>query len=270
MENKSAALINKTDKLTATTTTISNKLKDILVLEKEILEITNNLDQNSDDINNYKNRNFIGKMFNSKEIKWENHANNVYKAIDLNLRLNKNNTTVIIEIFHFLVSQDQKIKENLNSMSKITSNANNHLSDYVDKMKKLERFQEELKNDKKKQNEEMNQIIEKLNEGDPISKKLAEVLFSQINPEIKKNTKRNQLNLEEIKNTQNQIKGIDDYILELHQEINTLNNKILTINKNLADISKKNNETNFLKKLSLLNIALLIIFFLGFGYFKIM
>lgn len=264
----------------STTEEISNQIKNILDLENEIKDITGSLNGNAEDISSYKDRSFFGKILNSKEIKWENHAVDVYKGIDLNLKLNKNNTIIIIGIFKLLVEQEQKIKENLNSINEITKNTDKHLVDYKTKLKSLKKFQDEIRKEREESIKQVNQIIEKLDQDDSISRELADILINKFTPAINENSKTNKFNSNEIKNTQEKLKGIDEYILELkkenlelYQEVNSLkeNNCDLENSINLIKEAQKNfdGKNNFFKILSILNIILLFVIFLGIGYFKI-
>ncbi|MGL5124122.1 MAG: hypothetical protein ACRC6K_08205 [Fusobacteriaceae bacterium] len=276
MEVTSKSII-KSNKV-STTEEISNQIKNILDLEKEIREITGSLNDKANDVSNYSNRGFFLKIINSKEIKWENHAVDVYKGIDLNLKLNKNNTVVIIAIFKLLVEQEKKIKENLNSINQITKNTDKHLKDYKIRLEKLNDFQKEIKKEKEASIEHVNQIIEKLDQGDQVSRELADILINRFNPAINENIKMNKSNSNEIQNAQEKLKGIDEYILELkkenlelHYEIDNLKENNYSLQGSITLIKETQNKFedkhNFLKKLCLSNIILLPIALLGMSYF---
>lgn len=276
MEVNSKSII-KSNKI-STTEEVSNQIKNILDLEKEIKDITGSLNDKAEDISNYSNRGFFSKIINSKEIKWENHAVDVYKGIDLNLKLNKNNTIVIISIFKLLVEQEKKIKENLNSINQITKNTDKHLKDYKIKLEKLNSFQEEIKKEKEASIEQVNQIIEKLDQGDQVSRELADILVNRFSPVINENVKMNKSNSNEIQNAQEKLKGIDEYILELkkenlelHYEINNLKENNSNLQESITSIKEIQNKfeekNNFFKKLCIFNIILLPIAILGMSYF---
>lgn len=276
MEVDSKAII-KSNKV-STTQEISNQIKNILDLENEIKEITGSLNDKAEDVSNYSNRGFFSKIINSKEIKWENHASDVYRGIDLNLKLNKNNTIVIIGIFKLLVEQEKKIKENLSSINQITKNTDKHLKDYKTKLEKLNSFQKEIKKERETSIKEVNQIIEKLDQGDQVSRELADILVNKFSPAINENIKMNKSNSNEIQNAQEKLKGIDEYILELkkenlelHDEINNLKENNSNLQESITSIKEIQNKfeekNNFFKKLCIFNIILLPIAILGTAYF---
>lgn len=237
---KNSNLIIKNNQV-STTKTISNQIKNIIDLEGEIRDIIYSLDNKAENISTYNNRSFVSKIFNSKEIKWENHAVDVYKGIDLNLKLNRSNTFVIISIFKLLVEQEKKIEENLSSINQITENTDKHLKDYKTKLEKLNGFQEKIKKEKEDSINEINQIIKKLDDGDQISKELVDVLVNRFSPAISNNTKMNNSNLNEIQNTKKKLKGIDEYIIELKKENLELRYEIDSLKENNYNLQKNIN-----------------------------
>lgn len=194
-------------------------------LEKELENILGSLNNKKEDLETYKNRNWFGKLLNKSEVKWENHAEGVYKGISANFILNRSNTLIIIEIFKILVNQEKKIEENLNRISEISQIQNNSLENFTEKMEAFNNFQKAITRDREESIKQANEIIEKLGNNDAISAELAKVLSDKFIPAIKGNKEK--------------IQGIDTILLELNKSLALLENRNINLENHLVEVKNK-------------------------------
>ena len=231
---------NKKEEMEHIVNILSRHLGNNENITEELEKVLEELTKQKNEIEDFNSKKWFEKLF-YKGAKWEEQAVNVYKGLTMNFLLNKENTTILLKMFTVLFAHENKINLNLKKIDKIFENENLTKEEIANKLKE---FNDEKKKDREDTQKSIENLLNRMQKDKKLSKDVIEVI-------------------QKFFDKTNDIKRVDDYILEIKKKlvdseirmsdiISIINEEISRLDNDTNDIRTviSNNESVMNKKIS--------------------